>query len=86
MFFERRFDEAAAKLHESLARFPNLGLTYRFLAASYALMGRIPEAQQIADHMRVLNLSVLESGTRYRNPEYRELYLSGLHLAAGETS
>jgi hypothetical protein len=34
--------------------------------------------------MRALNLSVLESGTRYRNAEYRELYLSGLHLAAGE--
>jgi adenylate cyclase len=86
LFFDRRFDEAAAKLHESLARFPNLGLTYRFLAASYAHMGRIQEAQEIAEHMRALNLSVLENGARYRNPEYRELYLSGLRLAAGEAT
>jgi tetratricopeptide (TPR) repeat protein len=84
LFFERQFDEAATKLHESLERFPNLGLTYRFLAASYAHMGRLDEAREIAEHMRTLNLSVLESGTRYRNPEYRELFLSGLRLAAGE--
>jgi adenylate cyclase len=39
LFFVRRYDEAVAKLHESLERFPNLGLTYRFLASSYAQMG-----------------------------------------------
>jgi TolB-like protein/class 3 adenylate cyclase len=86
LFFDRQFDEAAAKLHESLQRFPNLGLTYRFLAASYAHMGRLGEAREIAEQMRALNLSVLESGTRYRNAEYRELYLSGLRLAAGEAT
>jgi TolB-like protein/class 3 adenylate cyclase len=84
LFFNRRFDEAVAKLRESLERFPNLGLTYRFLAASYAHMGRLNEAQEIAEHIRALNLSVLESGARYRSPEYREIYLSGLRLAAGE--
>jgi adenylate cyclase len=84
LFFVRRFDEAAAKLHESLERFPNLALTYRFLAASYAHMGRLGEAREIAEHMRALNLPVLESGTRYRNPAYRELYLSGLRLAAAD--
>jgi TolB-like protein/tetratricopeptide (TPR) repeat protein len=84
LFFVRRFDEAAAKLHESLERFPNLGLTYRFLASSYAQMGRLDEARDVAEHMRALNLSVIESGKRYRNPEYRELYLSGLRLAMGE--
>jgi adenylate cyclase len=86
LFFDRRFDEAAAKLHESLDRFPNHGMTYRFLAASYAHLGRIAEAREIAERMRALNLSVPESGTRYRDPEYRELYLSGLRLAAGETT
>jgi adenylate cyclase len=86
LFFVRRFDEAAAKLHESLERFPNLGLTYRFLASSYAQMGRLDEARDVAEHMRALNLSVIESGKRYRNPEYRELYLSGLRLAAGDTA
>ena len=84
LFFTRQFDEAAAKLRESLQRFPNLGVTYRFLAASYAHMGRLSEAREVAEHMRTLNLNVLEGGTRYRNREYRELYLSGLRLAAGE--
>jgi TolB-like protein/class 3 adenylate cyclase len=82
LFFERRFEEATAKLHESLQRFPNHGPTYRFLAASYAHMGRLSEAREIAKHLRTLNLNVLESGTRYRNPQYRELYLSGLRMAA----
>jgi hypothetical protein len=73
-----------ATLPSPLERFPNLGMTYRFLASSYAHMGRLDQAREVAGHMRALNLSVLESGNRYRNPEYRELYLSGLRLAASE--
>jgi adenylate cyclase len=84
LFFCHRFDEAAAKLHESLERFPKLVLTYRFLAASYAHMGRLAEAREIAKHLRSWNLTVLESGTRYRNLEHRQLYLSGLSIAAAE--
>jgi pentatricopeptide repeat protein len=86
LFFVRRFDEAVAKLNESLERFPKLALTCRFLAASYAQMGRFDEAREIAEQMRASNLTVLESGTRYRNPKFRELYLSGLRLAAGEAT
>jgi adenylate cyclase len=86
LFFERRFEEATARLTESLQRFPNHPLTYRFLAASYAQMGRLGEAREIAEHMRTLNLTILENGNRYRSPEYRELYLSGLRLAADETA
>ena len=47
-------------------------------------MGRLDEARAVAEHMRALNLTVLESGTRYRNPEYREQYLLGLRSAASE--
>jgi hypothetical protein len=47
-------------------------------------MGRLGEAREIAEQLRALNLSVLETGARYRNPEYRDLYVSGLRLAAGE--
>jgi hypothetical protein len=47
-------------------------------------MGRLAEAREIAKHLRSLNLTILESGARYRNPEYRELYLSGLSIAADE--
>jgi adenylate cyclase len=85
LFFLRRFDEAIAKLNESLERFPMHAITHRFLAAAYAHKGRLDEAREIAEHLRALNVTVLENGTRYRNKDYRTLYVSGLRLAAGET-
>jgi len=35
--------------------------------------------------LRAIASAVMEPGTRYRNPELRELFLSGLRLAAGES-
>jgi adenylate cyclase len=85
-FFSRRFDEAAAKLLESLERAPSFTVTYRVLAACYAHMGRLDEAREIVRRLRAITPVVVEPAMRYRNPELRELYLSGLRLAAGETS
>jgi hypothetical protein len=39
----------------------------------------------VVARLRTLTSDVLDSGVRYRNPEYRELFLSGLRLASGET-
>jgi hypothetical protein len=36
--------------------------------------------------LRAITTVVVERATRYRNPEHRELYLSGLRMAVGETS
>jgi TolB-like protein len=83
-FFTRRFDEATAKLLESLERAPGFTLTYRVLAACYAHMGRLNEAREIVRRLRAITPAVMEPATRYRNPELRELFLSGLRLAAGE--
>jgi pentatricopeptide repeat protein len=83
-FFSRRFDDAAAKLLESLERAPSFTVTYRVLAACYAHMGRLDEAREIVRQLRAITPVVVESAMRYRNPEHRELYLSGLRLAAGE--
>ena len=83
-FFSRRFDEAAVKLLKSLERAPSFPVTYRVLAACYAHMGRLDEAREIVRRLRAITPVVMERGTRYRNPEHRELYLSGLRLAAGE--
>jgi hypothetical protein len=47
-------------------------------------MGRLDDAREVAARLRTLTPDVLDSGTRYRNPEYRELFLSGLRLAMGE--
>ncbi len=83
-FFSRRFDEAAASLLASLERAPGFPITYRVLASCYAHMGRLDEAREIVGRLRAITPVVMERGTRYRNPEHRELFLSGLRLAAGE--
>jgi len=86
LFFNRRFDEAAAKLLASLEQVPSLALTYQFLASCYAHMGRLDEARAIVTRLRSLTPITVPSGTQFRNPEHRELYLSGLRLAAGEAT
>ena len=83
-FFARRFDEAAANLLASLDLAPTFPVTYRVLASCYAHMGRLDEARAIVRRLRAITPAVMEPATRYRNPELRELFLSGLRLAAGE--
>jgi adenylate cyclase len=85
-FFSRRFDDAAANLRASLERAPGFPVSYRVLASCYAHMGRLDEAREIVRRLRAITPVVVESAIRYRNLEFRELYLSGLRLAAGETS
>ena len=84
LLFSRRFEEAAAK-RASLEQHPTLALTYRFLAACYAHMGRLQEAREVVDRLRTISRVVVPSVTPFRNPEHSELLLSGLRLAAGET-
>jgi pentatricopeptide repeat protein len=85
-FFSRRFDEAAANLLASLDLVPGFPVTYRVLASCYAHMGRLDEAREIIRRLRAITPAVMEPATRYRNPELRELFLSGLRLAAGVAS
>src|SRR5260370_15445743 len=83
-FFKRQFDEAAAKLLLAIQDDPGLPPTYRTLAACYAHMGRLDEARAIVARLRALTPVVVPSDVPFRNPEDRELFLSGLRLAAGE--
>jgi TolB-like protein len=85
-FFGRRFDEAAANLLASLDLAPSFPVTYRVLASCYAHVGRLEEARNIVTRLRAITPVVMEPATRYRNPELRELFLSGLRLAAGEST
>jgi len=85
LFFLRRFDEAVAKFLSAMEHNPKFVLGHRFLAGCYAHMGRLDDAREVVARLRTLTSDVLDSGVRYRNPEYRELFLSGLRLAAGET-
>jgi TolB-like protein/class 3 adenylate cyclase len=86
-FFARRFDDGATMLLRSLQEHPGFAPTYRFLAACYAHMGRLDDARKIVQRLRAITpLIVPKNATHWRNPDLRELYLSGLRLAAGETA
>jgi tetratricopeptide (TPR) repeat protein len=83
-FFKKQFDDAAAILLASLEQAPGFAVPYRFLASCYAHMGRLDEARDIVKRLRAITPVVVPSVIPYRNPEDRELFLSGLRLAAGE--
>jgi Tetratricopeptide repeat len=59
-------------------------LPYRYLAACYAHMGRLDEARETIARLRAITPVVMPAASEYRNPEHRELFLSGLRLARGE--
>jgi hypothetical protein len=65
---------------------PSLPLAHRFLAACYAHMGRLDAAREIVARLRAITPVVIPDVSYLRNPEHRELYLSGLRLAMGETA
>jgi adenylate cyclase len=83
-FFARRFEEARAMLLRSLQHRPGWAPNYRFLAACCAQMGRLEEAREIVGHLRAITPLVVPTASHWRNLEQRELYISGLRLAAGE--
>jgi len=85
-FLDQRYEEAAAALLASLQEFPTYAPTYRFLASCYAHMGRLDEAREIIERLRAFTTGVLESFSPLRNSGHRELFLSGLRSAMGETT
>ena len=85
-FFARRFEEARRMLLLSLQEKPNWVPTYRFLAACYAQMGCHDEAGEAIKRVQALSNVVVPAAMHWRNAEHRELYLSGLRLAAGEAT
>jgi adenylate cyclase len=85
-FVKRRFDEAAAKLLLSIQEHPGFPPAYRYLAACYAHMGRLNEAHDIVTRLRGITSLLVPGDLLFRNPEHRELFLSGLRLAAGEAT
>jgi len=86
LFFSRRFEEAAAKLRMSLEQLPTFALTHQFLASCCAHMERLEEARALVSRLRSLTPVVVPSGTQFRDPVHRELFLSGLRLATAETA
>jgi TolB-like protein/class 3 adenylate cyclase len=85
-FFARRFVEAVPKLLLAIQDDPSFPLPYRFLAACYAHMGRLDDAREVVARLRAVTAVVISDLSRFRNPGDRELFLSGLRLAAGEAA
>jgi adenylate cyclase len=85
-FASRRFDEAIPNLLLGIQEDPTFPEPYRYLAACYAHIGRLDEAQNVVRRLRAITPSTLFRADYLRNLEHRELLLAGLRLAAGETS
>jgi TolB-like protein len=85
-FISWRFDDAVPKLLLVIQEDPSFPVPYRYLAACYAHMGRLDDAREIVMRLRAITRVVTPDSSPLRRAEHRELYLSGLRLAAGETS
>ena len=49
-------------------------------------MGRLDDARDMVERLRAITPVVMPDASPFRNPEHRELFLSGLRLAAGEAT
>jgi tetratricopeptide (TPR) repeat protein len=83
-FLGRRFDEAVPKLLLTIQDDPSRPQAFRYLAACYAHMGRLDDAREIVGRLRAITADLIPDASYLRNPKHRELFLSGLRLAAGE--
>jgi pentatricopeptide repeat protein len=83
-FFESRFDEAVGILLTALSEVPGHVGIYRYLASCYAHAGRLDDARRIVRQLKTITPNVLPNVVQWRRPEHRELFLSGLRIAASE--
>ncbi|MBV8505071.1 MAG: adenylate/guanylate cyclase domain-containing protein [Alphaproteobacteria bacterium] len=81
-----RFAEALPKLRLAIQE-DAVPLVHRALAVCYAHMGRLNEARETISRLRSLNpaAAVMHPYDYLRRPEHREVMVSGLRLALGET-
>ncbi|MBV8334856.1 MAG: adenylate/guanylate cyclase domain-containing protein [Alphaproteobacteria bacterium] len=85
LFFSRRFEEAIPRLCVAVEERPIFATPYRILAACYAHMGLLAEAQATVARLRTLTSEVIPTyPIPFRDPMHRELYYTGLRLALGE--
>jgi TolB-like protein len=85
-FAKCQFDEAAAKLLLAIQDMPGHPGPYRTLAACYAHMGRLDEGRAMIARLRAITPILIPDVSTLETPEVRELFLSGLRLAMGETA
>jgi TolB-like protein len=87
LFFSRRFKEAVPRLRVAIEAMPLFPNPCRYLAACYAHMELLDEARATIARLRAITPEVMANWPlQFRNPQHRELFLSGLRLAIGETT
>jgi adenylate cyclase len=85
-FFSRRFEEAIETLLLAIQEDPN-PVRYHGLIACYAHLGRLEEARDALSRMRLIDPALMPWYLQaLRIPQHRELLVSGLRLAIGETA
>ncbi len=87
-FLARRYRDATIALTASLHERPGWPTTLRFLAASYAHLGEVGKARDIADRLRAITPAVVPraecaGNSPFRDREQSALYAEGLRLAVG---
>jgi TolB-like protein len=84
-FFSGRFDAASVWAEKALGNLPSLLVAVALLAASHALAGRVNEAGQAMQRLRVLDPSLRVSGLKdwlpIHRPEDLARFSDGLRLA-----
>jgi adenylate cyclase len=83
---ERRFHEATPHLRLAIEEEPTFIEPYRLLGACYAHLGRIEQAREVIARLRLFTAMVVPPQIPYRSEAHREVYFSGLRLAAGEVA
>jgi adenylate cyclase len=84
-FYAQRFDAAVPRLRVAVEEYPGFPQPYRILAACYAHMGRLDDARAIVERLRAITRVAVPDADYMRNTEHRQLLLSGLRMAMGET-
>jgi tetratricopeptide (TPR) repeat protein len=83
--FARRFDDACAWAEKASRELPNILRVSAFSAASYALCGRMDDAQRAMQHVRRLDpslcISNVEGWVVLRRPEDLATFVEGLRSA-----
>ena len=82
-FLSRHFELAIQNLRLTARQVPDWPSSYRFLAASYAHLGRFDEARVNIEQLRRMRASIVPHQA-FPNREVHELLISGLRLAGEE--
>lgn len=67
-FFKRDFDKAETILRQAVQERPHYPMSYRFLAACCAHMGKLDAAREVVERLRPLTSVVVPPRVLFRNP------------------